>query len=162
MPDEEEMEAMFNMMFAEMMGFGGGFGGGGQGHRGQGIFDIPVEMFDMMEAMMADEMGDEYDDDDDDDGDENDMEKMMGIFSMMKEAADEDDYDSDDYDEDDLAAAFGLQQADLGSLLMGELLAAERRHAGGKVFGSSGKSMTGSFAALESVTPYYKLWCNCH
>ena len=59
---------------------------------------------------------------------------------MMKEAGDEDDYDSDDYDEDDLAAAFGLHQADLGSLLMGELLAAERRHGGG----GASRSMAGT------------------
>ena len=108
-----------------------------------GVFGIPVEVFDMMEAMMADELGDEYgDEEDDEDDDENEMEKMMGIFSMMKEVGDEDDYDSDDYDEDDIAAAFGLHQADLGSLLMGELLAAERRHGGGGK--SSSRSMTGS------------------
>lgn len=46
MPDEEEMEAMFNMMFAEMMGLGGSR----KGKRGGG-FEIPADMFDMMEAM---------------------------------------------------------------------------------------------------------------
>lgn len=45
MPDEEEMEAMFNMMFAEMLGVGG-FGGGSS---------IPFELFEMFEAMMEED-----------------------------------------------------------------------------------------------------------
>ena len=54
-PSEEEMSAMFNMMFSEMMG-GMGFGGGGGMPGGMG------GMRDMMEAMM----GEEIDSDDED------------------------------------------------------------------------------------------------
>lgn len=45
MPDEAEMEAMFNMMFAEMLGVSG-FGGDSS---------IPFELFEMFEAMMEED-----------------------------------------------------------------------------------------------------------
>jgi curved DNA-binding protein CbpA len=56
---EEEMMAMFNMMFMDL--FGGGMGGFG-----------PFGMFDMMDMMMGGE------DDDSDDDDEDDMRHMFG------------------------------------------------------------------------------------
>jgi len=127
MPDEEEMEAMFNMMFAEMMGFGVKKGKGSK----RGGFEIPIDMFDMMEAMMEGEMNlnDDYDDDDDDYAT---MEDIMGAFGMKgrnvfvyDEDEDDEEYDSDDFDEEDL---LGWQEAQFGAALMNEMLSAERRH----------------------------------
>ena len=158
MPDEEEMEAMFNMMFAEMMGFGGGFGrgSGGRGRRGGGggMFGIPTEMFDMMEAMMMDEDM-PYDDEDEDDNEDDDdhqyasLEEVMGAFGLMAE--DDDEFDSDDYDEDDIAAAFGFRQADVGSLLLGELLAAEQRHGSNKLKPGSSKAGSSNTVRFNSI-----------
>jgi len=122
MPDEEEMEAMFNMMFTEMMGLGGSR----KGKRGGG-FEIPADMFDMMEAMMEDEM----DLNDDEDGnDYATMEDIMGAFGVTGRnvfvyGEDDEEYDSDDYDDEDL---LGWQEAQFGAALMNEMLSAERRH----------------------------------
>ena len=64
MPSEEEMAAMFNMMFAEMMGFGGmdGFGPGGRGSAPDPF--AAGMMSDFLEAMMMEEDGEEQDSDD--------------------------------------------------------------------------------------------------
>ena len=67
MPSEEEMGAMFNMMFAEM--FAGAFGGGSFGG---GSFEIPMDMFDMMEMMV----NGEFDEDDDEEYDDDDGDKL--------------------------------------------------------------------------------------
>lgn len=66
--NEEEMMAMFSMMFAEMFGGFGGFGGG-------------MDMFDMMEMMMEAE-DDEDSDDEDDDYEQDGIEFMFGHPGM--------------------------------------------------------------------------------
>lgn len=89
-PSEEEMEAMFNMMFAEMMGLGG---------QGSEFGGIPINMFDMLDAMMMDEMG----------GDEEEYHAYFGgpgnHYYFEDGDEDEDDeeryyYDDDNEDED--------------------------------------------------------------
>ena len=58
MPSEEEMAAMFNMMFADMMGsMGMGMGMGMPGGKGKGGAGGPGGMADMMAEMMGAEMG---------------------------------------------------------------------------------------------------------
>eukprot|EP01038_Epipyxis_sp_PR26KG_P010399 gene10399-13967_t len=111
--NEEEMNAMFNMMFADMMSGMGGMGGGGGGRGG---FGIPLNnMFDIMEMMMEEEMnsGNGY-------YSEVRMPHGMfsggGMYSMM---------DSDDEDDDD---DYGMNQADLGGFLLSELLRSEQAH----------------------------------
>lgn len=69
MPNEEEMEAMFNMMFAEMMGFDDGFG------------ELTPEMFAAMEEMMMN--GGEDDD-------------IMAAMMFGGHGFDSSDYDSED------------------------------------------------------------------
>jgi curved DNA-binding protein CbpA len=96
---EEEMMAMFNMMFMDMFGMGGmggGFGGS------------PFGMFNMMDMMMGDQYEEEYDSDDDypDDMDEEEMAYMFGgrgggggidlgtmLRMMQADMVDEDMYD---------------------------------------------------------------------
>jgi len=105
MPDEEELEAMFNMMFADMMGGFGGMGMGGMG----GMPHMSPQMMDMMEEMFDQGM------------DEEDIMAAMfaggGMFG---------DFDSDDEDGDYLGGdPFG--DGEMLEMLMHELLKPGKR-----------------------------------
>lgn len=107
MPDEEEMEAMFNMMFADMMG---GFGGMGMGGGMGGMPHMSPQMMEMMEEMFDQGM------------DEEDIMAAMfagggGMFG---------DFDSDDEDGDYLGGdPFG--DGEMLEMLMHELLKPGKR-----------------------------------
>lgn len=152
-PNEEEMAAMFNMMFAEMMGFGMGGGGGGSGFN-----DMP-SMFDLMEVMMAQEMGYGLDEDEDDEDsygyDEEDLLEMIGRSGMPPGGFDGGYFDSDDEEdgEDDYDhsqhAANGMN---FGDFLLREMLAGA--NGGQKGIGSKGRipSRSGKNGKASSAT----------